>query len=361
MRTFIRVFCAIIVILAGAISGCGKNQQCPGSPETSREEFEIKRGLDDGLRVECDLLADSLLKREGPSVDDGLAAAQLASICERPNRAISILEGVINRDGDEKVNVVLGWHIPVKILGHLWIGTIARQAGDVAKAKNAYKTTLKDIEDVEVIGEESLAAICHLYLAEIEAEHLKRPDRALRYLRAIGHVESPEGNKVDLYKDWALYQHARISKGKDHAAKQLSYSGETPNPALFAVIHLYVSGVIPSRLGEYIRPEKQELFAKAFFDRAMVRTKGSVDTRMLRLVYGKRCEETESFNEAEKHYSALFEDESYFSPLAGILLAKCKSQQGKIADTDEILQKVIDKYPGYESFVAEFKKIKQEH
>jgi tetratricopeptide (TPR) repeat protein len=358
MRTFIRLFYAVMVILAATSFGCSKNEACRGSSEKSGRGFKMKRGLDDALRVECDLLADSLLSREESSVDDSFAAAQFANVCERPEEAIRILEDAISKEGDKQVNLLLGWHIPVKILGHLWIGTTAKQAGDIAKAKYAYETSLKKLEDMEIVGEERLAAICHIYLAEIEAKYLKRQDRALRHLRAIGHIERPNGKEIDLYENWAAYEHTRISEGKDHAAQQLSCSGfERP---LDLYIHLAVSGVM-GELGEYVGPAKQELFAKVIWDRAMVRTRGWGDTNMLRLAYGFNCEQTENFNEAEKHYSAVFEDESYFSPLGGIFLAGCKRRQGKIADAEEILEKVAAKHPGCESLVTKlFKKTKQD-
>ena len=47
--------------------------------------------------------------------------------------------------------------------------------------------------------------------------------------------------------------------------------------------------------------------------------------------------------EAEKHYSALFEEDSYFSPMGGIGLARCKKARGKADEANEALEK-FDKH-----------------
>ena len=60
--------------------------------------------------------------------------------------------------------------------------------------------------------------------------------------------------------------------------------------------------------------------------------------------------------EAEKHYSALFEEDSYFSPIGGIGLARCKKVQGKADEANEALEQVETRYPGYGPAVQEFKK-----
>ena len=60
--------------------------------------------------------------------------------------------------------------------------------------------------------------------------------------------------------------------------------------------------------------------------------------------------------EAEKHYSALFEEDSYFSPMGGIGLARCKKARGKADEASKILEQVETRYPGYAPAVQKLKK-----
>ena len=64
----------------------------------------------------------------------------------------------------------------------------------------------------------------------------------------------------------------------------------------------------------------------------------------------------EQSTEAEKYYSALFEEDSYFSPMGGIGLARCKKTRGKADEANEALEQVKTRYPGYDTVVQELKK-----
>jgi hypothetical protein len=55
------------------------------------------------------------------------------------------------------------------------------------------------------------------------------------------------------------------------------------------------------------------------------------------------------FAQAERYYAVLFEDNSFLSPLGGVLLAECKKAQEKTAEADTIVQQVRRNYPGYAS------------
>ena len=69
--------------------------------------------------------------------------------------------------------------------------------------------------------------------------------------------------------------------------------------------------------------------------------------QLAKLLVAASDTEMKKYNEAEKQYSELFEEDSYFSPIAGISLAHCKKEQGKNAEADDFLKQVKNKYPGY--------------
>jgi len=356
--------------------------------EKRLQKYRIKKALseaviswlsdaNDSAAVECERLADSLLSLEEPGVSSYFIAAQVANLREKPDKAITILEDVINNHPDE--NAPIGIVLPVKIVGRFWIGTIARHSGDMTKAKNVYEmvlTMLQSPENIEGLeGKGNMMMRCNLYLAEIESLHLKRNDLALARLEAIERIKKPAGQLSagydihDIYKGWAKYQHMRMSKGKDQAAQQLvEYQGMTAAAPLMAVTQLKLCGI--SQIIGYYRPEhlRAGIIDRALLDRFR-NTISPIDWSLVTLVYGfghqgegQRAQKEELHPEAEKHYleaekyySELFEDDSFFSPVAGIYLAHIKKVQGKTVEAESVLEQVRAKYPGYDSAVAELK------
>ena len=143
MKSYIKFVFADLVILAGTIFAAGINQSDPNNRGKRLQKFKIERALGEKVLswlsdgndldgAECDRLADSLLSLEEPGVRSYLIAAQVANLREKPQKAISILEALISKHPDENAVVM---NLPVRIVGRFWIGTIARQSEDIAKAK----------------------------------------------------------------------------------------------------------------------------------------------------------------------------------------------------------------------------------
>jgi tetratricopeptide (TPR) repeat protein len=312
--------------------------------------------------AECERLADSLLSLGEPGVRSYFIAAQVAYLREKPGKAISLLEQAISKYPDEKAPYMT---LPVRIVARFWIGGIARHSGDVAKAKNVYETLLTILESPENIGgienKGGVMMICNLYLAEIESLYLKRNDLALTRLEAIERIKKPAGQLgagYDIYKGWATYQRTMISKGKVQARRQLVSHPEMMSAYLMAGAHIHVTWMIGGPLGGrcHSHDKRENIVIKTLINRDIRNTASPIDRELARLLYGFYHEYTKDFAEAGKHYLALFEEDSYFSPVAGIYLARCKKAQGKTVEADGILEQVRTKYPGYDSAVAELKK-----
>lgn len=369
MRTYIKLIFACLVILTGSSLANSTSQSVPNNREKRLQKYRIKKALgekviswlsdaNDAAGAECDNLADSLLAQAEPGVWSYFIAAQVANLREKRDKAISILENVIGRYPDEKAPI--GIHVPVKIVGWFWIGTIAKQSGDIAKAKNVYETILQNLENTKNLeGKGALQITCNLYLAEIESQHLKRKDLALARLEAIQHIKKPAGPLgvgYDIYKSWAAYQHTRISRGKTQATQELVAHPEMTLAPLSAVGQLKLCGLSGAPLTGCGGMDKRiNIVTNILVDRTVKSTASSLERSFVRLGYGFDQQYKKNFTKAEKHYSALFEEDSYFSPVAGLLLAGCKKAQGKTAEADSILEQVRAKYPGYDSVVTELK------
>jgi tetratricopeptide (TPR) repeat protein len=317
---------------------------------------------------ECDKLADSLLsiKEPEPSVRAYFIAAQVAKLRGKPQKAIAILEEVINKHPDESAEVST---FPVRIVGRFWIGTIARQSGDIMKTKNVYEAILKDLENMSGLeGREGLIMICNLYLAETESEHLKNNSNALARFEAIERIKRPEGQwgiQYDMFKDWSVYQRDKISKGKKQAAQRLATNLEIIETApLLAATVMKFCGMTGEPLVSCCSGpgERSLMVLKTFIKQASESKTSKIDRDLAKLTYGvikhpgQEERQRQEEKETEKHYSTLFDEDSYFSPIAGIYLASCKIEQGNIAEGNAILDKVKSKYPGYEPAVNKLKR-----
>jgi tetratricopeptide (TPR) repeat protein len=349
----------------------GTNQSRPVNREEGRQERKICRDLckaviswlsdaNDSAAVECDRLADSLLDIEEPGIRSYFIAAQAARLRQKPEKAISILEEVIKKHPDETAPI--GIHVPVKIVGHLWIAAIAKQSGDMAKAKNVYETILtmlespKKIEGLEDKG--GLMMICNLYLAEIESLHLKRNDLALARLEAIERIKKPAGQLgagYDIYKGWAAYQHTKMSKGRIQAAQHLIAHPEMISASLLALTQLDLCGLIGAPLNGLGNDKRINVVAHTLVDQVVQNAISPIDMSLARLGYGFDQQYKGNLAKAEKYYSALLDEDTFFSPVAGIYLAIVKKAKGKTAEAEAILERVKTRYPGYKSVADKVK------
>lgn len=396
MKAYIKLIAAGLVILISNNIVLGTN--VPSFEEEDnvkgRQEWEVRRALSEKLIFwlsdanglageECDKLVDSLLALPEPSIKAYFVAAQVTYIRGKPQKAISILEDLISKHPDKPAEVM---QIPVRVVARFWIGTIARHSGDMTKAKNIYQTILENLEGLK--GKTNLAMICNLYLSEIESKHMKRNDLAMERLEEIKQLERPAGHggeQYEIYKNWAEYQYTRISKGKSQATQQLVPYGEIQSAPTVAATQLNLCGM--SKItGDYradykYRTLEGDIITRTLFGRFRNNTISAVDWSLVTFVYGygyaceakyaqmatfvnepgHACEvqlsqkKEEYYLEAEKYLSALFDDDSFFSPVAGLYLALCKKAQDKTVEAESILEKVRTKYPGYDSAVTKLR------
>ncbi|UCG57662.1 MAG: tetratricopeptide repeat protein [Phycisphaerales bacterium] len=362
MRVYMRLLLTVLVVVAGSSWVADADPAELTISEGRTREFKTERALGKAViswladgnaqaAIECDALVKSLLAEQEPSARSYFLAAQVANLRERPHDAISALESAIGRYPDEKAPVM---SFPVRIVARFWIGTIARHSGDMQKAQSVYESILADPGDSE--GRGNLMMMCNLYLAEIESEHLRRNDRAVTNLEAIERVGRPSGHwamQYEMYKAWAQHRHAQIVRGKEQAAHELSPYPEVTLAPLLAVTQLKLSGIGASPLaGCCGRDERRDVIGETFSERVIQGRSSPIDEALVRLADGYMLEANKKYGEAENHYSRLFQNDSFLSPIAGISLARMKKAQGKISEAAAILEQVRAKYPGYDLLVT---------
>ena len=322
------------------------------SRELARAVVSWLADANEAAGVESDRLTDSLLQLAEPSARAYFMAAQAARLRGKPDKAIQILEMAVAKYPEEKAPI--GLVVPVKIVGRLWIASIAKQSSNLAKAKSVYETLLKDVTGVE--GREGLMLSCNLYLVEIEFDKLKDTPRALARLEAIARVKTPEGAKgttCAFYKAQAAYTSARISKGSGWTTDQVMAVSDAKLAPLLAVTELTLSGITGEPLVGSVKGTN--IVAETLVNRTIAAGASRIEMDLARLGYGFDQQYKKDFAKAEKYYSALFQDESFFSPLAGIHLAMCKKDQGRVDEANKILDEVVAKYPGCKQLVSELR------
>jgi tetratricopeptide (TPR) repeat protein len=310
--------------------------------------------------LECDKLVDSLLELDNPTARSYFIAAQVANLRKNPHKAILALEKAIEKYPNEEAPI--GRKVPTKIVGRLWIANIARQSGDTEQAQGVYKTLLstlisgtRTIEGAE--DKNSLIMTCQLYLAEIESEQHRNNQGALSHLKAIIEIEKPTALQsyrkasFDLRKSWAAYEMNRITRGRDEANSELSPVSEPVSAYLLAAQHLLLNGIageplVGSRKGMNIAMDR-------LIDRAIQNNYSRIDRDVARLGYGYDQCHKGNVEKAEGYFSSLFQDDSFFSPVAGVSLARVKKAQNNNDEANSVLDQVSKKYPGYASVVAQ--------
>jgi hypothetical protein len=325
------------------------------------EEREFRRDLvaafvgwaESGSRSdgrECDSLVEWVSEIERPGVETLFHAAQFAHLRGKTKRAVSLLDKAIDTYPDAKAR---GMGMPVKISARLWKGSMQRQCGDGAGAVETYEG-LKRILNMDERDHRFVLAICCLNIAQVASKSNRDRELFVRETDALLAMEKGSDTNVaecvDLYQKWALYARARKARGKSRALREMaavqSISG------LGAIGYANVNGMFPYDAGAAI----SELTWKRLAKKVYAMRYGDFDKGAMRLVLGFSYWTNEDHERCDEYLEGLWKDRSFFSPVAGVLLAVSTSQQGKGAEALAILDEVAAKYPGYAEIVEERKK-----
>jgi hypothetical protein len=322
MRRYFKILIVAIFILAGCNLARSAGHFDFEKWKKGQREYELSRDLckntiswicdaNEAAGGKCAELVDSLLKLPELSIKGYFCAAVVFNILNQQQKAIETLETAITRYPDERAPI--GVVMPAKVVGRFWIAELARQIGDIERAKETYETILKEVEKIEYEGKENGLNLCRLHLSEIELENLKRQDLALERLKSVKmnqeHIATP--NKLyDIYKDWAEFQQLKITKGKSESARMLKegYSGITPAVPGFAASLMQTSIMSTRPLSDYTGDLRINEVIDVLNNRIIEKSKSSIDRDIVRLGYGFDQEYKKNYSRAEKLYSALLQE-----------------------------------------------------
>lgn len=310
----------------------------------------------------CEEFADQLLNLERPSIDSYFATAEVFYLRGKPQRAISILEDIIAKYPDQIFE--MGGNLPVCVVGNFWIAKIAKESGDYEKALVAYQKAL-ELHNFSENGEGFVAGMCIMYMSEIEEQQSKKTNVVLERLERVNEIRAPQKGDVkvsvlftNILKSWAKYEHARISKGKQEAYKQLMVDNIQVDPDVWIMFVESLSIVNGMDNFPIIWPGELDprtgVIGKAISDRA-IQGPSAIDRMLARVMTAEWLTQKKDLDSAANIYSAMFEEDMYFSPAAGLVLAECKQKMGKDKEAEGILEQVKTKYPRYEAVVTDIK------
>ncbi len=249
--------CGIMLVLcasAGAGPATPRRDVAPENPQ----EYLLRRALADktvswlqtndaDAGSQCDKSAESLLAVDKPSALSYFTAAQSAWLRGQPQLAIARLRKAVEERGDQSAptNVIM----PVKVVGPLWIATIARYSGSMALARDEYKKLLATLsENVKENGGEML--FVYLHLAEIGTDHCQNRKEAHAYLQAADLlIASNRGEKPSgIMGQWIQYERTKLAHGKPQANRELL--GESDMMSL-PIFHTNLMGLTGNPLREW--------------------------------------------------------------------------------------------------------------
>jgi|WetSurMetagenome_2_1015567.scaffolds.fasta_scaffold250240_1 tetratricopeptide (TPR) repeat protein len=377
MKTCTKIFSLVICIFINLNCMAGESQFVTAITPERQKEFLIERDLGKAITswladnntpaaLECDKLVDKLLALREPTARTYFLEAQVAYLRQNSKKAISALQKAIEKYPND--NAPIGIKLPNKIVGRLWIANFAKQSGDIKIAQQTYEDILSLLGGSETINgvqdKGGLIMVCHLYLAELESELLKNNTKAISHLKTISEVTKPakmQDASYDLYKSWANFESKKISVGNEKAnleispvIKDTSLELLSMQYLMFAEFQLTLNFAYESPLAGCCEGDRSvEVIRNAFFDHVIKNNKSSIDESIVRLVYGNTYQKGGKYSEAEKHYTQLFNKDTFLSPIAGIYLAQCKKSQNNTDEANKILDQVNKKYPGYEPVVKQ--------
>lgn len=282
--------------------------------------------------VECDRLADQQMEDNKGQVGGYVIASELANLRGNKDRAIAIIRDAAEKYPDTRSRYA---NIPLCILAHFYTAAFAKQAGDMATAKQEYEANLDLIKDMENKDERNyFTALCYLFLSEAEGYN---PETFQSHISQLDSVSK-------LFVDWVTFEHARKTKGNAFARSHLALIKEETQPgAVSTDCMLKYSGVIQSEMAPLVYRSCGKKLEQIRCSK--IKDFNSIDNSLICLHLAELNELHKNYAEAEKYYSLLFSQDCFLSVHGGIGLARCKKLRNMAAESSEIENQIKQKYP----------------
>ena len=349
----------ILAILAAAFIGCS----CQAQDSVSNLVHLVASSVASNSVPDpaVDAALDKMLSED--KVSSSLIVAKLEWLLNRPDKAISILEDLVQKHGEESDGQ--RYIMPVGITANYWIGTIARQKGDAQRAKKAYEDVLacaaRHPQD-NAIGHEAEKQFCYQYISEIQAVMLKQTNAAIETLmkipqrpprfepgseKALQFMLFSPGEELNWDADqaWIDYQIA-ILKGKQDEARASLKGSELKLQYMIGTLAACAnrSGI---KISPWIRGRGEDnRILQIQGLRLAIKSNSPIDRSFALLALGSELQSDQPV-EAEKYYTELLESDSFYAPVGGIYLAALQRSLGKADEADKTDAIVKKRFPGY--------------
>lgn len=299
--------------------------------------------------VECDKRADKLMADYKDRVEAYVVASELANLRGYKDKAIEIMRLVPEKfTGTGTIDA----RMPLPIFAHFHIAAYAKQAGDLMTAKQEYEKAIEELSiDVKQREEYAItAAICHLYIAEIDVAKTGKTDALSQRIKLIKELTPPviPDEERQLFPDsdtpfemivkWADYQLVKKTQAAEVSRSKCKQPDELVD--LFMESHFVSNGLDGGCM--LVGNEKA---IDILTQRMMNNSKSEFDKGSISLWRGGLYEYQKKYTEAEKYYDLLLQEESFLSPCGGAGLVRCKKLQGKNDEAEVLRNQLKQKYP----------------
>jgi len=268
--------------------------------------------------------------------------AQVAYVRGNTHLAISLLNQALHLYPDENATGIV---VPVKVLAPLWIANMQRQTADGSAAIETYDM-LRNQLDIEKPAQLFALAISWLNTAQIAAERTRDTELFNRATDSLLTISEPPDDTVkgglDFLQKWALYQRTKRTDGKGAAITALS-PPESFSPYI-GCGYLDMNGMLPYYR---FRPEGQAVIEKLLMAKVDVMPTGDFDKGIMRWTRACSYSMDKDYARSDIELKSLFDEDTFFSPLAGLMLAESHRQRQKDSEADTLLSTIATKYPGY--------------
>jgi hypothetical protein len=367
MKTKNVCICAIVVLLVAAdasktLAQSENARQSDGNQSQSWKELsDVAMGTKDALDQSQQALEriERLRSLKTVPIQVALPTAQAAFVLRAPVKAIAIMERAIQEYPDEKMP---GVTFPLDVVGNLWIGTFARYAGDPTRAEAAYRDVLSRLKaSSNIRGPSVLAAVCYLYLAEIETHFRNRPDKAAALLKEIAVLPKTGDKQGDLvlsvYQAWGQHMLRTVApQPPDDTSGLRVVQPPYGDPTFVPDLHMSVVGLgDPGGLGRLSAPAGSRSKADVFtcsLDRVLESKISPIDTALTQLLLGIHYDmDKKDSVKAMQYYGGLFNGGSYFAPEGGLAVSRCWKRENKLNEAKQTLEEVVRRFPAYKGKV----------
>ncbi|MBI5093943.1 MAG: hypothetical protein HZB26_16070 [Candidatus Hydrogenedentes bacterium] len=306
--------------------------------------------------VKCDQLIDTILARQDLTSDHLQAVAQVARMRKQPQKAISAIERALAQYPDAKFPMLA---MPGRIVGQCWIASIARQNGDLQRARTAYEAVMQDAytrgEGEENRGFRILVSLLQAdcFVASGDA------DKARQTLRTVPSTRSPYASPVE----WTDFYQENLEKGSEQARqarRQTPILRSLSLPMAEAILIQNGVGMAPILLTYGDASHDHEVLLYAVRQAAGSKQSG-IEGEAARYFLGMEyLNKTNDFAKAKGYFEALSKSDSFFAPEAGLRLLECTKKEQKAknvaVDTASLVQELKARFPGYAPAIDEVNK-----